>query len=642
MNSLNIYDNKSLFMSHVMNLLKQEGILTSLISDSDLSKVEDITFIFSDNINKEKLQELGISHESGKAFYFHKVINTLLVGPLVMDKDDPCIFCSLSHMKQQGTENLLTVCSDKNIPFISDENIDMFLIDFFKTATKGLDYLNHYRSYYEHINFNLGDVKRFRLVKDEFCPYCKTLESDNINNFDGIFQKDKKLGPEKYRIKEEVQTDDLFKDYYDTTTGVFSHFYREYLSSNIPAYGLEMKLAENYTEAGFGRAYSRKRAEDICRLEAIERFCGCFNRKTESKIYGSYEEFKDIAVNPETLGLHSIEEWEHPAYRIKKYSESLPIYWKWVYSVKQKKKVLIPEQSIYYGDNFFRKTGSNRFVYESSNGMALGTTFEEAALHGLFEVIERDNFLCEWYNRFPLQEIDINSTSLTELKELAFLLKQNGIELRLFDISMELKIPTVWALIYNINDDAGMKCYNAAGSNFIPEKALESAALEVLTSLPIYDKQIKESKEMTERVNMLISNPQAVTEFHDHVLYYSSKENAKVLEFALKTDNIKPINAVFKSYYEGNKYKNTYLNEDLEELLDNVLNHYDDVYIVDLTPSLVEKKELSVAKVIVPGMLPISFGQQYKRVINERLVDERLRRGLSPVFDINLNPHPFP
>ena len=642
MNSINIYDNKDLFTDHIISLLTQEGITVNLVTTEDAKKSDEIIFIFSDSINKEKLETMGLSHESSEVFYFHNVLNSILVGPLVLDKDDPCIFCSLSHMKQQGTENLITVCSDKKLPFALDENADKFLIDFFKAVIENPVYLNRYHGYYEHININLGDVKRFRLVKDEFCTYCGTLEEDNMDNFNGIFSKDKKVEPGKFRVKAEVETDSLFNDYYDTTTGVFSHAYREYLSSTIPAFGLEMKLGKNYTEAGFGRAYTRKKAEEISRLEAIERFCGCFNRKTESKIYGSYEEFKDIAIDPETLGLHSSEEWSHPAYKIKRYSKDIPIYWKWVYSIKNNKKVLIPEQSIYYGDNFFRKSGSNRFVYESSNGMALGTTFEEALLHGLFEVIERDNFLCEWYNRFQLQEIDINSTSLTELKEISFYLKQKGFYLRLFDISMELEIPTVWALLYNDNEDAGMKCYNAAGSNFNPEKAVECAALEVLTSLPIYDLQIKESKEMTDRVNMLISNPKAVTEFHDHVLYYSSSENAKVLDFALKTNNMKPINEVYKSFYEDNKYKNQYLSEDLEAILKEVLNHYDDVYIVDLTPSAVAKRDLSVAKVIVPGMLPIAFGQQYKRIVNKRLVDERIRRGLSLEFEINTNPHPFP
>jgi ribosomal protein S12 methylthiotransferase accessory factor len=629
-------------MKKVVRLLEDNNIQFSFVDKDELEKSEDIVFVLADNINYKSLQEQGIAHRQNKVFYFHRLLSTLLIGPLVLDKEDPCLYCSISNMKQQGTENLLTVCADKEVPFLWDKLTEVFLKEFFQIAKSDAGYLERYHCYLENINFNSGETKQFRLVKDEFCSFCGELEEDNENSFSGVFHKDIKPEPEKYRINTEVKTDELFKRYYDTTTGVFTHFYREYLSSNIPAYGLELKLAPNYVEAGFGRAYSKKRAEDICRLEAIERYCGCFDRKTESKIYASYEEVKDIAINPERLGLHTTEEWEHPAYRIKRYSETLPVYWKWVYSMREKRKLLIPEQSIYYGDNFYRDDSANRFVYESSNGMALGSSFEEAVLHGLFEVIERDNFLCEWYNRFPLQEIDVESTNLKELKELIFLLKQSGIEVRFFDISMELGIPTVWALIHNTNGDAAMKCYNAAGSNFNPEKALESAALEVLTSLPIYEKQIKESEEMRKRVNMLISNPKAVTEFHDHVLYYASQENSKILDFALKTDNCNSIKEVYKAYYKENKYKNSYLSEDLEELLDKVLLYYDDAYIVDLTPKLIEKQGLHVAKVFVPGMLPIAFGQQYKRIINKRILDERIRRGLSTEFDMNLNPHPFP
>lgn len=82
-------------------------------------------------------------------------------------------------------------------------------------------------------------------------------------------------------------------------------------------------------------------------------------------------------------------------------------------------------------------------MYDSSNGLALGSSREEAVLHGLFELIERDHFLCAWYNRLPLQELDIEDTGLDELKQLLYFLELVGIQVRFFDITMELRVPSV-------------------------------------------------------------------------------------------------------------------------------------------------------------------------------------------------------
>ena len=51
------------------------------------------------------------------------------------------------------------------------------------------------------------------------------------------------------------------------------------------------------------------------------------------------------------------------------------------------------------------------FVYETSNGCALGGSLEEAIFHGIMEVVERDSFLLTWYAKLPLPRLDLSSAN---------------------------------------------------------------------------------------------------------------------------------------------------------------------------------------------------------------------------------------
>lgn len=260
-----------------------------------------------------------------------------------------------------------------------------------------------------------------------------------------------KQGSRIYRLRSEMNTEAILRKWYDPDGGTITHRYRELRSSYIEAGGMELRIGPAYVETGFGRAYRRQDAMKLAVLEALERYCGMCDRTAPAAKRFSYEQVSEQAVDPAVFGLHDVIAMAHPAFRLLQYKENLPVYWTPVLSMKERREVLVPEQLVYFADGHFR-SGTNRFVYDSSNGLALGSTWEEAALHGLFEVIERDNFLCAWYNRLPLREIDISGSPLEELKQLIYFLELEGIQIRFFDISMELKVPSVWALAYDTRE----------------------------------------------------------------------------------------------------------------------------------------------------------------------------------------------
>ena len=83
-------------------------------------------------------------------------------------------------------------------------------------------------------------------------------------------------------------------------------------------------------------------------------------------------------------------------FRLKSLILMTPMDWVWGYSFLQERPILVPELLAYYS-----LSCGEGFVYETSNGCALGGSLEEAIFHAIMEVVERDSFLLTWYARLP-------------------------------------------------------------------------------------------------------------------------------------------------------------------------------------------------------------------------------------------------
>ncbi len=76
--------------------------------------------------------------------------------------------------------------------------------------------------------------------------------------------------------------------------------------------------------------------------------------------------------------------------------------WVWGYSFLKERPILIPELLAYYSLGY-----EEGFVYETSNGCALGGSLEEAIFYGIMEIVERDSFLMTWYAELALHVLTL-------------------------------------------------------------------------------------------------------------------------------------------------------------------------------------------------------------------------------------------
>jgi len=87
------------------------------------------------------------------------------------------------------------------------------------------------------------------------------------------------------------------------------------------------------------------------------------------------------------------------------------------------------------------------------------------------------------------------------------------------------------------------------------------------------------------------------------------------------------------------------LTSDLHQLLNRLHQSGLEVIVVDQTVPLIEQNGLHCVKVMIPGMLPMTFGHHLTRVTGlDRVYTVPMTLGYraEPLTNEQLNPHPHP
>lgn len=484
---------------------------------------------------------------------------------------------------------------------------------------------------------NASSVDKIYIKKIENCMCCGTMRKDEAAHMD--FEIEEFFGDkESFRLKKEPNLDKMKKELIMYRAGMFQHVYRYYKSPYIPILCAEFNdVMSGRRIRSFGRSFHSSGVETSALLEGLERYSAMLPRRWKSDIRKTEREIGKNGVIPERFVLHEREDLEE--YGITKYDKNRPINWTWAYSWKKKKPILIPEQIAYFDINKYTK--EKRFVYETSNGVSLGGSLQEAVLYGLYELIERDAFLLCWYNRHQPTKIELSSIKDKKVLDTIWLVEANGYKIHIFDITTENRVPAVWILLENPNPKAKVRSYTSAGAHSNPYKAIESGLVEAITSMPIYE-NIMPAEE--ERAHLLNRDFRQVTKMEDHVLMYSVPESFEHLHYLFEKEEYQTIEELYP-WWEKEKEKES-LTKTLEKIVKRILESHEDIYIVDQGNDLIERYGFHCAKVIIPSMLTMYFGEQFKRMNTERVCNGAVLSGWRKkpidVEDICQTPHPFP
>ncbi|MFD6439982.1 TOMM precursor leader peptide-binding protein [Peribacillus sp. NPDC060186] len=482
------------------------------------------------------------------------------------------------------------------------------------------------------INLKTMNTSWHSFLPDPLCEVCSELPDDSPAAARILLQPSPKVNPESYRSR---SMDDLgkilVKDYLDNRMG----FLNNKMIDLVPPFAdVSVNLPLFIGDEGVaGRTNSYAISEMTAILEGLERYCGIEPRGKRTVIHDSYRNLKDQALDPRKIGVHSKEHYQQPDFPFKPFNPDRSINWVWGYSFLQERSILVPELLAYYSVGC-----GEGFVYETSNGCALGGSLEEAILYGIFEVVERDSFLMTWYAQLPLPRLDPNSANDEELQLMIDRARAvAGYDIYLYNSTMEHGIPSVWALAKN-KKQKGLNIICAAGAHLDPIRAVKSAVHELAGMMLTLDEKFEENQEECER---MFQDSSLVQQMDDHGMLFGLPQTEERLQFLL--DDNRPLRT-FDEEFKG-KAKHSDLTDDLQDILQEFRRLNLDVIVVDQTTPEIKRNGLHCVKVLIPGMLPMTFGHHLTRVTGlERVLRVPVELGYAkqPLKLEQLNPHPHP
>lgn len=482
------------------------------------------------------------------------------------------------------------------------------------------------------INLKTLNTSWHSFLPDPICPVCSHVPDDSSSAARISLQSSPKIEHHSYRSRSMDELSQvLTKDYLDHRMG----FLNNKMIDLVPPFAdvsvnLPLFMGDEGTA---GRTNSYAVSEMTAILEGLERYCGLEPRGKRTIIHDSYTNRKDEALDPRKLGVHSNELYQMPGFPFKPFHADAPINWVWSYSFLQERPLLVPELLAYYSLGC-----GEGFVYETSNGCALGGSLEEAILYGIFEVVERDSFLLTWYAQLPLPRLDPYSSNDEELTLMIDRARAAaGYDIHLYNATMEHGIPSVWAMAKN-RKQKGLNLICAGGAHLDPIRAAKSAIHELAGMMLTLDEKFEANQEEYEE---MLHDPFLVQQMDDHGMLFGLQQAEERLDFLLN-DN-RPLRTFDEEFKEGVKHLD--LTDDLQDILEKLHQRGLDVLVVNQTTPELQKNGLHCVKVLIPGMLPMTFGHHLTRVTGlDRVLNVPMELGYvkQPLTMEQLNPYPHP
>ena len=400
------------------------------------------------------------------------------------------------------------------------------------------------------------------------------------------------------------------------------------------------------TPAGMGRAETFREAEAIAVLEAYERLAG-YPHAAPILPATSRRALGDLAMDVSALGTYTPRQLASPHSRLRAYSDDAELDWVWAHPLGAGPPQLVPAEIGFFRYRYDLRPLSERerddpatppgprrnFFLDSSSGSALGASYEEAALHALFELAERDAFLLAWHRARPLPRIDPACLRDRDSMLMLRLAEQRGYEVHLLVATDQIPVPAVWALA--VRRDRGMPAsFSTAGCHPDPVRAVRAALWELSQMVGGGLAWDPADYEHT------IDDPWPIQTIAEHWRRYTFPELLPRVERVVGG----PRTTLEEAFPEWPHALVRAAGGDVAGALDYTAELFrraglDRILIVDQSTPEHTAHGMSVVKAVVPGILPMCFGHAQQRLAG-------LGRLLVPLGaaedEIPFDPHPFP
>jgi thioglycine synthase len=225
-----------------------------------------------------------------------------------------------------------------------------------------------------------------------------------------------------------------------------------------------------------GKGFTSIQAQVSLTMESIERYCSEFRDEYSSRlIQGSYKNLKmgsRAILDPQSLILP----------QFSNYRPDDVLHWVSGYDLIGREEILAPACAVYHPFHLDEKPVIN----SHTDGIAAGNSLEEAVIHGLMEVIERDawsiaKFSGEAYDAVTIEDRPDNQF----LMDIVERFNRANIEIVAKDITSDLGIPVIAAFSQDLEQES-MIPIDGFGAHLDPKVAMARALTEVATTRALF------------------------------------------------------------------------------------------------------------------------------------------------------------
>ena len=314
-----------------------------------------------------------------------------------------------------------------------------------------------------------------------------------------------------------------------------------------------------------GKGVKKDQAKASAMMEGFERYSAeKQDIDSENSVIATFNNLKN-SINPKDLILSN----ETKDLDLD-YAE---IEWTLATDIVTEKEYYVPSNAIFHP---YIPQKSVPLFKGNTNGLSSGNVLEEAVLHGILEVIERDAWSIFELTKKNKKQIDTKTIQNPLINELLNKFKKEAIDIKLMDLTVDVNIPTIAATADDtlLKDPALLTL--GVGTHLNPEVAIMRALTEVAQSRAT---QIHGAREDTVRADfMRKAGYKRMKRINNH--YFNEEKDQ------IQIDNI------------DNKATDS-LKKDIEIVVSELKKFLlDKILFADLT-----RKELgiNVVRVIIPG-----------------------------------------
>jgi ribosomal protein S12 methylthiotransferase accessory factor len=336
---------------------------------------------------------------------------------------------------------------------------------------------------------------------------------------------------------------------------------------------------------GYGKGLKQSDALASAVGEAVERWAAA-QVDGERLVRASFRELGNDAFDPRWLCLYSAEQYRLPHFPYHPFDENQPLHWiagRWQDTGEP---IYLPAFATYLTDQFVPEA----LCQSTSNGLAAGSSVEDAARRASVELYERDAFMTSWTALEGAVRVGMGEVE-AGIADIAARLEAQGAKLEAFLVGSGDPIFVAVSVGLGQGDRwPAVTLGLGAARNW--SEAIGKAILEHGQTGP-YFAHLWRSKKAP-----IPATPEQIVTFEDHALYYCDPSHRAQFDCWRECANAFEPGADNETGRTGDAVR---------------------IAVADLTPPELESSPFRVVRALARGLQPIYCGPAFERLPTPRL-----------------------